>query len=53
VIRDQYLKAVRAHLEALREGCHRFAIELQSVATHEDYERVLRSFMRGRALKIR
>jgi uncharacterized protein (DUF58 family) len=53
VIRAQYLKAVKAHLTALREGCNRFAIELQSVATNEDYEPVLRAFLRGRALKIR
>lgn len=53
VIRDQYLKAVRAHLTALREGCNRFAVELQTVATDENYEMVLRAFLRGRALKIR
>jgi len=53
VIRHQYLKALKQHLVALTEGCNRFAIEFRSVSTGDDYERVLRSFMRGRALKIK
>lgn len=53
VIRTQYLKAVKSHLQAMRDGCNRHGIELRMVATDEDYERVLREFMRGRALKIR
>jgi uncharacterized protein (DUF58 family) len=53
VIRMHYLKAVKGHLTTLREGCNRFSIELRSVATDEDYERVLREFIRGRALKVR
>jgi uncharacterized protein (DUF58 family) len=53
VSRGQYLKAVRSHLQTLRDGCNRFGIDLRSVATDQDYEQVLREFVRGRALKIR
>jgi len=53
VIRTQYLKAVKSHLTGMREGCNRFSIELRPVAVDEDYESVLRGFMRGRTLKVR
>jgi uncharacterized protein (DUF58 family) len=53
VIRAQYLKAVKTHLAALKDGCNRFAIDLRPVVTDTDYEQVLREFVRGRALKIR
>ena len=53
IIRNIYLQQFNQHLQALRDGCNRFGVEMHTVATDLSYEGVLRNFLRGRPLKIK
>jgi uncharacterized protein (DUF58 family) len=49
MIRDEYLKQVRAFLERLKAGCHEFNADYRQVVTEQNYGDILANFLVERA----
>lgn len=49
LIRAEYLRQLRLHLDRLRAGCHEFKVDYRPVVTDQDYEKVLGDFLVERA----